>query len=217
MEDEKDIDERDGDDSLEESHIARPVMSEFTPSDALTLYRRGDSLVLFPTWRSQIIRLFFYFVAGIVCIYLSHYLSFTIVDGPLFPVGAGMELRLKLPLAIFLPAYLLGIILFTIYNSRYIIDARGVEAQVGLVALSLRQPKLRYEDIRGVEPLQTLWERILGIGSLNVGSAMTFEIEIQMKGIASPRSVQLIINRERDKHLRWLRKTGRESAAVRGD
>ena len=89
-----------------------------------------------------------------------------------------------------------------IYDSKFIIDERGVEAQVGLVSLNLRQPRLRWEDIRGVEPNQTLWERILGIGSVLVGSAMTNEVEIVMEGVGNPRSVQLLIGAERDKHLK---------------
>ena len=94
------------------------------------------------------------------------------------------------------------------YDSKYIIDERGVEAQMGLVSLNLRQPRLRYEDIRGVEPTQTIFERLLGIGSVLIGSAMTKDIEIAMRGVANPRAIQLLIGGERDKRRLELKARG---------
>ena len=180
----------------------------------------GNSIVedLRPTWRSQLHNIVYFILCSVLCVWLSQdYLSWSVVSNTVLKLF-GVKTKFYLPLLTLVPGYFLGRILLTIYDSRYIIDSKGVEAQMGLVSMSLRQPRLRFEDIRGVEPNQTLVQRILGIGDLLVGSAMTFEVEIIMEGIANPRGVQQLINRERDKHLRSLGKQGTSKlSAISGD
>jgi uncharacterized membrane protein YdbT with pleckstrin-like domain len=157
----------------------------------------------YPTWRSQLFPLIGYVILCALAVWGSNVLPYSVISGKLFAIG-DIVFFLDLPLFIFLPGFLLARILLYIYDSKYIIDERGVEAQIGLVSLHLRQPRLRWEDIRGVEPNQTLWERILGIGSVLVGSAMTNDVEIVMEGVDNPRAIQLLIGSERDKRLREL-------------
>lgn len=164
----------------------------------------------YPTWRSQLFPLLGYLATAIACIVISRYLPSSVIRGPLFPIGNYM-LELHLPLLILVPGTVLGRILIYMYDSKYIVDERGVEAQIGLVSLSLRQPRLRYEDIRGVEPVQTLWERILGIGGVLIGSAMTQDVEIVMEGVDNPRAIQLLIGGERDRML----KQGQQGESLR--
>lgn len=169
----------------------------------------------YPTWRSQLFPLFGFFCLSLLSIWgsRSEYLSWTVIPGELFSWGDS-TIWLHLPLLSLLPGFLLGKVLIYIYDSKYIIDERGVEAQVGLVSLNLRQPRLRYEDIRGVEPNQTLLERILGIGSVLIGSAMTQDVEIVMEGVANPRAIQLLLQGERDKRLRSLQGSSGNAAAI---
>ena len=98
-----------------------------------------------------------------------------------------------------MPGFFLIKILISIYDAKFVIDEAGIEAQVGKMSLNFSQPRIRWEDIRGVKPEQTIWERVLDIGTVSVGSAMTQETEIVMKGVASPRSIQLLIEEERAK------------------
>ena len=161
----------------------------------------GVRYYFYPTWRSQLFPLIGFFVLCIISVWASNEVSWLTVRGRLFSVG-NTEYWLDLPILTLLPAVLLGRILLYMYDAKYIIDDGGVEAQIGLVSLHLRQPRLRWEDIRGVEPNQTLWERILGIGSVLVGSAMTNDVEIVMEGVANPRAIQLLIGTERDRRLR---------------
>jgi len=171
----------------------------------------------YPTWRSQMFPLIGFLVSSILCVYLSNNFEASVIKGKLFAVF-GTTLYLHLPLISLIPAMVLGRLLISIYDSRYIVDERGVEAQIGLFSMSLRQPRLRYEDIRGVEPVQTIWERILGIGGVLIGSAMTQDVEIVMEGIADPRGVQLLIGGERDKRLRELKNSViTDQVAVSGD
>ena len=171
----------------------------------------------YPTWRSQLFPLCGFLILSILAVKGSHYLQWTIIAGKLFSIGE-TTFYLYLPLLSLMPGFVLGKILIYIYDSKYIIDERGVEAQIGLVSLSLRQPRLRYEDIRGVEPNQTIWERILGIGSVLIGSAMTQDVEIVMEGVANPRAIQLLIGGERDRRLALLTDAARDPAiGVTGD
>ena len=94
----------------------------------------------YPTWRSQLFPLIGYFILSYFAIWLSHKVDVLVISGKLFDLGDTIYM-------LDLPAVMLGKILIYIYDSKYIIDERGVEAQIGLVSLHLRQPRLRWEDI----------------------------------------------------------------------
>ncbi len=171
----------------------------------------GDSSVryhFFPTWRSQIINQLWFFLSSFGAIWVSKTIpEWTIIVGELFSTSS-TRYNLHLPILVLVPGFFLSKILIHIYNSVYIIDESGIEAQVGLVSFNLRQPRLRWEDIRGIEPSQNIWERLVNIGTVKIGSAMTQEAEIVMEGIANPRAVQLLVNSERAKRLEEMKQSG---------
>ena len=197
-------------DENEDDEIVEVLLNKESRKDVVSAAKRPiDSHVryyFYPTWRSQLFPLIFYCIASISCIWISHTVDWLVLEGKLFELGSNVYFA-KLPILILVPGFILGKILLYIYDSKYIIDERGVEAQIGLVSLHLRQPRLRWEDIRGVEPNQTLWERILNIGSVLVGSAMTNEVEIVMEGVPNPRAIQLLIGSERDRRLKMSNKS----------
>ena len=183
--------------------------------DNLLVEEARHAVVFFPTWRSQMGNIIAFVLLSFATVYLSNGpLSFMVLKGKLFPLGNDM-LWLHFPVLIMIPAYFLMRVLVAVYDSKFIIDDRGVEAHLGLVSFNLRQPRLRYEDIRGVEPTQTLVERMLGIGTLLVGSAMTFEVEIVMEGIDNPRAMQELINRARDAYLKKIGSSSSDSGKDR--
>jgi len=205
-----DIDFNDSDD------IDVPVKEVFGSIDSIE--REGSPLeraankepiryYFYPTWRSQVSNLLLLLLLFIFSVVVSRYVPSLVVKGSLFSLF-GKTYFLHLPILILIPGALLGKILINIYDAKYIIDDRGVEAQIGLVSMNLRQPRLRWEDIRGVEPNQTIWDRLLGIGSVLIGSAMTQDVEITMSGVANPRAVQLLIGGERDRRLAELQGSG---------
>jgi uncharacterized membrane protein YdbT with pleckstrin-like domain len=160
--------------------------------------------------------LIWFFSSCIAVVVISFYFEkYVVLPGRLFTLGNTVY-KLHLPYLTLIPGFVLGKILFTMYNSRYIIDEGGVEAQVGLVSFYLRQPRLRYEDIRGVEPEQSIVERMLCIGRVLIGSAMTADVEIVMEGVGDPRAIQLLINKERDYRLSRVRGTA-ASQLLTGD
>jgi uncharacterized membrane protein YdbT with pleckstrin-like domain len=192
-----------------------PVKEVYGSIDAIeregSPLERADSdpirYYFYPTWRSQVLNLCGLFLLFILTVVVSRYVPALVVAGSLFSLG-DTTYFLHLPVLTLIPGALLGKILINIYDAKYIIDDRGVEAQIGLVSMNLRQPRLRWEDIRGVEPNQTIWERLLGIGSVLIGSAMTQDVEIVMSGVANPRAVQLLIGGERDRRLAELQRGG---------
>lgn len=168
----------------------------------------GISYNFFPTWRSQIINLLWFFLSSGMTIWVSRYIpKWVVMSGELFTTES-TRYELHLPLLVLVPGFFLSKILITIYNSVYTIDETGIEAQVGLVSFNLRQPKLRWEDIRGIEPSQNIWERVLNIGTVKIGSAMTQEAEIVMEGVGNPKGIQLLVNSERAKRLEEMKQSG---------
>ncbi len=213
------IDEREVDSERSEQSAAseepRPILEVYGSAKNIREHgspieqaeRRGAEAIryyFYPTWRSQITHLVGFFVLSILCVVLSRYVPALVLPGKLFTIG-GTTFFLYFPILSLIPMFLLGKVLINVYDAKYIIDEGGVEAQVGLVSFNLRQPRLRWEDIRGSEPQQTLWERILGIGTVLVGSAMTQDVEITMSGVANPRAIQLLIQGERERRTDELR------------
>src|SRR5690606_26309849 len=99
----------------------------------------------FPTWRSQFFNLLWFGLSSVVAIYVARVLpDYMILPGEIFSTSS-TRYMLYLPYPVFVPAFFLGRILIKIYDAKYIIDETGIEAQVGLVSLSLRQPRLRWE------------------------------------------------------------------------
>lgn len=161
------------------------------------------------TWRAEIKSLIAGLVLGLVSAYLSPRLPFTVIDGRLFELG-GTVWHLRLPLLAFLPAMSLLSAVYRIYNVRYSIDPRGIESRVGILSLNQTTTRVRFEDIRGVEIDQTILERMLNIGSVQISTAATYTVEIIMDGVAAPAEIQDMINSERDSRQRASMRTSAE-------
>jgi uncharacterized membrane protein YdbT with pleckstrin-like domain len=52
-------------------------------------------------------------------------------------------------------------------------------------------------DIRNIQVVQTIWQRLMGVGSLAVSSAAQADVEIRIAGIPDPECVREIINQAR--------------------
>lgn len=153
------------------------------------------------TWRSQLKVALLFLVSCPVTIYLSQLFPKTVIIGPLISLF-GMEIVLYLPLLWFIPAGILLTGIINIYDVRYVVDTRGIETKVGILGLNQRIVRVRYEDIRSVEVMQTLWDRFLDIGTVQVGTAATGGVEVEFSGVAAPHEIQRMIQSERDKRQR---------------
>lgn len=166
---------------------------------------RTRGLIVRKVWRSEALTIILFFLLSAACIYLTRLFPGSVIRGPLFSLG-GETYFLRLPLLWFLPAAALSTALLRIYDVRYLLDGDGIEARTGIISLNQQVTRLRYEDIRSVEFKQSIWERLLDIGEIEIGTAATSGVEIVLHGAASPGEVQNMILRERDRRQALARR-----------
>lgn len=77
------------------------------------------------------------------------------------------------------------------YTHRYFIGPKGVEARLGLIAIA--EMRIEYTHIRGVFLNQSIIERLLGYGSVEVATSGTDGSEIKFMNIAIPSKIQSIL------------------------
>lgn len=156
-----------------------------------------SELVIPKVWRSELkgVGLFLFF--SVLAIFLTNTFPGSVIVGRLFTIG-GYTLVLALPLWWFIPFVTLMNSIIRIYDVRFVIDNRGIESRVGILSLQRGLIRLRYEDIRSIRLEQTLLERLLDIGDVEISTAATGGVEIVFQGIAAPEEVQDMLQRERD-------------------
>ena len=156
-----------------------------------------SELVIPKVWRSEIKGVCLFLFFSVLSVWLSSTFPGSIITGKLFSIGS-TTLMLSLPLYWFIPFLTIMFTIVRIYNVRYVIDNRGIEAKTGILSMHQRITRVRYEDIRSIELEQTLLERMLDIGDVEISTAATGAVEIIFQGIAAPQEVQDMLQRERD-------------------
>ena len=157
-------------------------------------------IVIPKVWRSELKILVAFMVFGGLSVFLTRMYPNSVINGVLLKAG-NTSIVFSLPLFWLIPCVPLLIGITRIYDVRYIIDSRGLEARIGILRLNQRIIRVRYNDIRSAETEQTILERVLNVGDVEVGTAATSDIEIIFAGVSAPQELQNIIQRERD---RWL-------------
>lgn len=115
------------------------------------------------------------------------------------PLGS-YEFAIVLPL-IGLPLLLLAAyIIHRLWDTKYVIGADYVRSIKGLLSLSKEDMRIEYSTVRGIEIVRPLWQRILNVGTLKIGSAMRVEVEVLIEGIFNPSRYRDIIL-SRMKHI----------------
>ena len=158
-------------------------------------------VIIHKTWRSEIQRFLLFLVLSVVGVVLSQKFPGSVVTGKLFSVG-GASVTLSLPLFWLIPTGVLMSALAKIYDVLYIIDGGGIESRVGIISLHQVITRIRFEDIKSIESEQTLVERILNIGTVEMGTAATEGMEMIFQGVAAPREIQRMVQAERDARTR---------------
>jgi Bacterial PH domain len=74
---------------------------------------------------------------------------------------------------------------------KYTVTTARISERTGFI--SNHTNEIRVADIRGLNVRQTAWQRILGLGTLEIGSAASAGEEIHFRGIKSPRRVRNVI------------------------
>lgn len=100
-----------------------------------------------------------------------------------------------------LPLFLAGLVIIlyaivVIKTTHYVITDKRVVVKTGWFNVNLTE--VRIADIRGVNLLIGLWQRIIGTGNITIGTAATSDAEIVMMGVANPKIVVEKINSQRN-------------------
>lgn len=157
-------------------------------------------IVIAKVWRSELPRVVVMLASCAVSVFLSLKFPGSVIRGELLTLGS-RTVYLSLPLFWLVPFGIYLELLYRIYNVRYAMDPRFLEARLGVLSLSQNIVRVRYDDIRGVETDQTVLGRALDFGDVQVGTAATAGMEIVMRGIGAPREVREVIERERDRRI----------------
>lgn len=158
-------------------------------------------LVIRRAWRSQWNRFIVYFFLCAATVALSVYIPSSVIQGRLFTWG-DVDIIISIPLFSFLALYGFFNLIYPVYDATLTLDNRGIETRVGIISLNQDITRVRYEDIRSIEKMQTLMERILNVGTLAIGSAGTSGIEILFDGVAQPMEVKNLIQQEQDRRMK---------------
>lgn len=152
-------------------------------------------------WRSELGNVAVFLFLGVVSVIASKRYPALTIKGDLFHIG-NTYVNLYLPLLWLLPAAYLFYVLYRIYNVKYYVDYRGIESCVGRLSVKQTINRVRYEDIRAIDIYQTIMDRMLDIGTLEIGTAAFSSAEISMEGIASPIEIKQMLEKERDGRLK---------------
>lgn len=149
------------------------------------------------TWRSEAYGVVIFAAMIVGGIVMSHRFSGLVIEGPVVTLGTH-RIWLSLPILWLIPAWWLVTLIFRVYNVRYSADARGLESVEGVLSFNQTITRVRYGDVRSLELDQTILERILDVGELEVGTAGTAGVEMIFKGVAEPFAIKKLIQSRRD-------------------
>jgi hypothetical protein len=91
-----------------------------------------------------------------------------------------------LPLFALLPLVLTAALVHRHWDAKYEIGKDYVQATHGLLSLRRNEMRIDLPHICGVEVQQNVWQYLLGIGTIRIGSAMREDIELTIDGIRQP-------------------------------
>ena len=149
-------------------------------------------------WRSEFAGIIVFLVLCIASVVLSMHFPASVMTGKLLTIGS-TTFYLSLPLYWLVPFGWLSILIVRMYDVSYVADARGIEAYEGILSLRQKVMKVRYEDIRSIEFDQSLFERLLDVGEVDIGTAGLSSVEMVLCGVASPKAIQDFVQNERDR------------------
>jgi uncharacterized membrane protein YdbT with pleckstrin-like domain len=83
-------------------------------------------------------------------------------------------------------------------NTYHEITTRSIYTVEGIFSFKQRIIELHFEDISGVEIRKTIFDRLCGMGDIDIGTAMTGKAEATLQGIKNPDYYVAIIEKALD-------------------
>lgn len=170
------------DEKLEFSESAREAHREFC--DPKRCEKIHEHVRFYRSVRSLWLYLLVFFGLCFISIEVAHNHPVTILDYEL--VLFGTTLQIAMPLFALFPAVVLARLICVLYNDAHEIRCHHLLSVHGILSLFKEEVIAPYEVLLGVHVNQTLMERVLNVGTVFVGTAMTDRPEILMAGIANP-------------------------------
>lgn len=168
---------------------------------------KKEQVVIPKSWLSELPALASLVILGALSVYLSNTNEWSIITGDIITIGS-KKITLTLPLFWCMPLTAGLTAIYRVYNVRYAMDSRGIEAKVGILGPWQTVTRIRFEDIRSVEYSQSILGRIFDIGMVEIGTAATSAIEVTFRGVSAPSEIQQQIQRERNARIKLASEQG---------
>jgi uncharacterized membrane protein YdbT with pleckstrin-like domain len=146
-------------------------------------------VIIRKSWRSEWFILLLFLITSIASVQLSHVLPWSVIKGDIWN-EVSLQVYLHLPLFWLVPAFFLGLAFVRVHDVQFHILEHILEAHYGIVSLHRKVVRIRYEDIRSVEVIQSVFERVLKIGIIEISTSATGGVEIIMEGVSQPHFIQ---------------------------
>lgn len=167
-------------------------------------------------WRSELERVMLFCISLVSSVGLTWRFPQSVIVGDLFTIG-NTTAYLYLPIFWLIPLSIFLESVVRIYNVLFRIDRNGIKAWHGIVSLNQKITNIRFEDIRGVELRQNIWERMMDVGTIEIGTSASKTVDLIIDGIEAPYEVQVLILNERDRRIKERSEEGTEPAEDKKD
>lgn len=101
---------------------------------------------------------------------------------------------------------ILFIIIFFVIATKCVLDRISTEYRIGnhritkrSGILSIKRTEVWIDDIRGISFSQSIFNRLLGIGNIEIGTAATAGVEMKLESVLHPQDIVETLNRIRKK------------------
>lgn len=89
--------------------------------------------------------------------------------------------------------YLIAMVIYRRYSWAYTINGETIESREGLIARKVSS--IRVRDLRNLIVKQSLWQRLVGVGDVELSSAGGSGIEVSFRGVSDPLQVKSLAQR----------------------
>ena len=154
----------------------------------------GKNIIVRQSWLNQFPLVLVALALEIAIVYIT--LDFPEVASFSFQIASVTISASYLP---FIPLFVLAKAALNIYNERLVITPSYLIYVTGRISWSERSSRLEYSHIQEIETIETIAQRLLGIGDLNIlpVGAGTRQA-ILMQGLRHPRAVKDVIRSYRN-------------------
>lgn len=128
---------------------------------------------------------------------MAYFILATIVVGGLnyFFAGSGPSNSFPLRWLSIVPIVFLLNVFRNVYDKIYIFELHKIIEVSGRLSLNLLRPSANYVDVRAINVTQDIFGRILGYGTVYLGTAGADGYEIVLEGVRAPHDLARLIDK----------------------